>query len=258
MSLEARGAVVTGGGRGIGAAVARSLAEARASVVVCARTEREIEVIADELSSAGKRAWAVPCDVTDPKSVRAMAEAALKRLESVDILVNSAGMAFSAPVHKMTLQDWNRLLAVNATGPFLCTQALLPGMVERKWGRVINIASVAAKSGAKYISGYAASKHAVLGFTRSVAEEVAASGITVNAVCPGYVDTEMTRESLERIVASTGLSYEEALAAILDTTPQKRLITPEEVAAAVVWLCGDSAGGVNGQPIVMDGGGLRA
>ncbi len=258
MSLEGKGAVVTGGGRGIGAAVARVLAAAGARVVVAARSEGEISSVARELRGSGHEAWAVPCDVTDAGSVGALAQNAIEHLERVDVLVNNAGIALSAPAHKMSLEDWNRLLAVNATGTFLCTREFLPGMLEGKWVRVVNIASVAGLSGARYISGYAASKHAVLGFTRSLAEEVAAAGITVNAVCPGYVDTDMTQESIDRISEKTGMSRGRALDAILESCPQGRLITPEEVAAAVLWLCGDGAAGVNGQPIVIDGGGLLA
>jgi NAD(P)-dependent dehydrogenase (short-subunit alcohol dehydrogenase family) len=147
---------------------------------------------------------------------------------------------------------------VNATSTFLCTQALAPGMIERKWGRVVNVASVSGLTGARYIAAYAASKHAVLGFTRCVADELAAHGVTVNAVCPGYVDTDMTRASLERIVRETGRSHEQALEAILSRSPQRRLIRPEEVAHVVVALCDENARGVNGQAIVVDGGGVLA
>jgi NAD(P)-dependent dehydrogenase (short-subunit alcohol dehydrogenase family) len=148
------------------------------------------------------------------------------------------------------------MLTVNATGAFLCTQAFLPGMVERRWGRIVYVASVAGLTGGKYIAAYAASKHAVLGLARSTAAEVAESGVTVNAVCPGYVDTDMTRESIEKIVEKTGKTREQALAAILGTTPQRRLIAPEEVAHAVLSLCDDLACGINGTAIVIDGGAL--
>ncbi len=257
-TLAGRSAVVTGGGRGIGASVARALAEAGAGVLVAARSTNEIERVAAELSALGHRVLAVPCDVTDPDSVRKLAVAAANHLGTVDVLVNNAGIAHSAPLHRLTLEDWNRLLAVNATGTMLCTQAFMPGMIDRQWGRVVNIASIAGLSGAKYISAYSAAKHAVVGFTRALAAEVAAHGVTVNAVCPGYVDTPMTDQSLSRISEKTGKSRQEALAAILSTTPQGRLITPDEVAHAVTWLCADSARGVNGQTIVIDGGSLLA
>ena len=258
MSLDGKTAVVTGGGRGIGAAVARTLAQKGAAVVVVARTRAEVEQVAGELRGRRRKAWALSCDVSDPESTRELTRAATEHLGHIDILVNSAGIAHSAPLHRLTLEDWNRLFAVNATGTFLCTQAFLPGMLERKWGRVVNIASVAGLSGAKYIAGYAASKHAVVGFTRCIAAEVAATGVTVNAVCPGYVDSAMTRESLERIGKQTGMSRDQALQALLETTPQRRLIQPEEVAHAVLSLCDEKARGINGEAIVMDGGGLLA
>lgn len=262
LELAGRTAVVTGAGRGIGQAVARSLAEAGAAVVVAARTGREIEAVAAEISGEGHRALAVRCDVTDPASVERLAEEASRLAEdaggTVDILVNNAGAAHSAPVHKTELEDWNRMLAVNATGTFLCTRALLPGMMERGWGRIVNVASVAGLTGARYIAAYAASKHAVIGLTRCTAAETAARGVTVNAVCPGYVDTPMTTESLRRIAEKTGRSAEEALQAILAGTPQKRLIQPTEVAHAVLSLCHEEARGINGGSIVIDGGELLA
>ena len=258
MRLEGRGAVVTGGGRGIGAAVAGALADAGASVVVAARTRREIDAVAQQLEATGHTAFAVPCDVTDVARVRELAGAAIEWLGTVDILVNCAGIADSAPLHNQALEQWNRLFAVNATGTFLTTQALMPGMIERRWGRVVNVASVAGLGGGKYMAAYSASKHAVIGFTRCVAAEVADRGVTVNAVCPGYVDTRMTRESVERIVQQTGRTHEEALQSILGTTPQRRLIAPEEVAHAVLSLCDEQAKGINGQTIVVDGGALLA
>ena len=258
MLLQDSRAVVTGGGRGIGAAVARALAEAGASVVVASRTEGDIEQLASKLCGEGHQAWSVVCDVSDPQSIHELAISATDRLGRVDILVNAAGIASSAPLHKLTLEDWNRVISVNATGTFLCTQAFISGMVERKWGRVVNVASVAGLTGSRYIAAYSASKHAVIGFTRCAAAEVAQHGVTVNAVCPGFVDTDMTAESLDRIVESTGISRDDALAAILDTTPQRRLFEPEEVAHAVLSLCDEKAKGINGQAIVLDGGGLLA
>ncbi len=258
MGLNGKSAVVTGGGRGIGRAVALALADAGVSVVVAARTEPQVQRVAADISAAGHRAWSVACDVSDPASVTALAQQATEYLGQIDILINNAGVASSAPVQKLTLDEWNRMLAVNATGPFLCAQAFVPGMVERRWGRIVNVASVAALTGAKYIAAYAASKHAVLGFTRCLAAEVAQHGVTVNAICPGYVDTDMTTESIERITSKTGMSRDSALASILETSPQGRLIEPEEVAHLVVSLCAADARGVNGQAIVVDGGELLA
>jgi len=251
MTLEGRGAVVTGGGRGIGAATARALAEEGARVVVAARTSAEVADVADGITESGGAAWGISCDVTDPASVDALVDAAEERLGHVDVLVNNAGIAHSAPLARTTLDDWRRVLDVNATGTFLVTRAFLPAMMERGWGRVVNVASVAGLEADRYISAYAAAKHAVIGFTRSVAAEAAPSGVTVNAVCPGYVDTDLTRASVARIVQKTGRTEEEALAAILATTPEGRLLEPEEVARAIVDLCGDAAADVNGQAIVL-------
>jgi 3-hydroxybutyrate dehydrogenase len=256
--LEGRGAVVTGGGRGIGAAIARALAAAGARLVVAARTTVEVEEVAKAIEDAGGAAWPAHVDVTDPSSVDALADAARDRLGAVDVLVNNAGIAHSAPIARQTLEEWGRIFAVNVTGTFLVTKAFLPAMMERGWGRVINLASVAGLAGAKYIGAYAASKHAVVGFTRSIAAEAAPCGVTVNAVCPGYVDTALTDASVARIVSTAGLSEGEAREAILATSPQHRLIEPDEVARAVTWLCEEQARGVNGQAIVIDGGGLLA
>jgi NAD(P)-dependent dehydrogenase (short-subunit alcohol dehydrogenase family) len=251
--LEGRAAVVTGGGRGIGAAIARALAAEGARVVVAARTSSEVDAVATSIGDAGGTAWATTCDVTDATSVDALAAAAEERLGTVDILVNNAGLAHSAPIAKTTLDDWRRILDVNATGTFLCTRAFLPTMMERGWGRVVNVASMAGLIGDRYISAYAAAKHAVVGFTRCAGAEAARHGVTVNAVCPGYVNTDLTRESIARIVRTTGRSEEEALTAILATSGQRRLIDPEEVARAVVDLCREESSDVNGQAIVIAG-----
>jgi 3-hydroxybutyrate dehydrogenase len=250
--------VVTGGGSGIGAECARVLARAGASVVVAARSQERLQAVVAEISGAGGKAVAVRCDVSDAESVANLADSARTAFGPVDILVNSAGVATAMPLHRTRLEDWNRIMAVNATGVFLCTQAMTGGMVENGWGRVVNVASVAGLTGAKYISAYAASKHAVVGFTRSVAEELAPRGVTVNAVCPGYVDTPMTDASVERIVEKTGIDAVRAREAILATSPQGRLITVEECAGAVEYLCTDAARGITGQTIVIDGGSLRA
>ena len=245
---------MTGGGRGIGAAVARALAEAGARVVVAARTAAEIEAVAAELGALGLDVQAVACDVSDPAAIDRLAVEAGRRLGRVDVLVNNAGISSSAPVKSQSLEEWRRLFAVNVEGLFLVTRAFLPGMVERGWGRVVNVASIAGRTGAPYIAAYAATKHAVVGFTRSCAAEVAARGVTVNALCPGYVATPMTDRSVERIVARTGRSADEARRLLLETNPQGRLIEPEEVAFLAVALCDERARGVNGQAIGIHGG----
>jgi NAD(P)-dependent dehydrogenase (short-subunit alcohol dehydrogenase family)/enamine deaminase RidA (YjgF/YER057c/UK114 family) len=248
-----RVAVVTGAGRGIGAAIARALGEAGIDVVLAARNREQIERQAADLVTLGRKAKAVECDVTSEDSVETLAREATQ-LGPVGVLVNNAGAAGSSPVTKTTLDEWNRLMAVNATGAFLCTRAFLPGMLERKWGRVVNVASTAGLRGGKYLAAYSAAKHALLGLTRSVAAEVAGTGVTVNAVCPGFVDTEMTAETVNRIVAKTGRGRDEALAVALASEGQPRLILPGEVAAAVVSL---SVAAVthppNGEALVLDG-----
>lgn len=257
-TLMGRAAVITGGGRGIGAVVARRLAAAGAPVLVTARSLDQVEAVAARLRESGAHAVAAACDVADEASVAALMETAARELGAIHILVNNAGTASSAPLHRTSLEEWNRMLAVNATGAFLCTRAVLPGMVERGWGRVVNVASVAGLHGARYIAAYAASKHAMVGLTRAAAAEVAGRGVTVNAVCPGYVDTPMTRETIARIVERTGRTPEEAESAILGSSPMGRLITPDEVAGAVAYLCGAAAASVNGQALAMDGGGVQA
>ena len=249
-------AVVTGAGQGIGAAVARALAAEGAAVVVAARNTDRIERVAKDIAKAGGKAWAITCDVTDPASVHNLAQAAGRRAGAagaVDILINNAGAAHSAPLAKTTLEDWNRVLAVNATGTFLCTQAFLPAMLLRKQGSVVNVASVAGLDGARYISAYAAAKHAVIGLTRSVAAELEGTGVTCNAVCPAFVDTDMTKESVARVVAKTGRNPDEALRALLASAGQERLVTVDEVARAVLELCDPKGERANGAAVTIAG-----
>jgi len=257
VTLSGRTAIVTGASRGIGAAVAGRLARAGALVLLAARTSRDVSAVAARLTRDGLRAHAVACDVSVLAGVEALAAEARAVLDRVDILVNNAGAAVAAPVQKTSLEEWERMLSVNATSAFLAVRAFLPGMIEAGWGRIVNVASTAGLRGDRYISAYAASKHALLGLTRSVAVEVATTGVTVNAVCPGYVDTRMTELALAGITRATGRTRDEALAAIEATSPQRRLLSADEVAAAVLYLCGDEAQGVNGASLVLDGGELR-
>lgn len=252
--LRGRSAVVTGGGRGIGEAVARRLAAAGVNVLLAARTRAQVDAVADSIRAGGGHAWSTVCDVADEASVDDLANAARQHLGVVDILINNAGLTSSAPLQRTTLEEWNRLIAVNATGAFLCTRAFLPSMLERGRGRVVNVASVAGLHGARYIAAYAASKHALIGLTRAAAAEVAGRGVTVNAVCPDYVDTAMTDASVAHIAAKTGRSEADARSAILSLSPAGRLLQPDEVADVVLYLCGDEAAGVNGQALVVDGG----
>jgi NAD(P)-dependent dehydrogenase (short-subunit alcohol dehydrogenase family) len=258
MKFDGKVALVTGGGRGIGAEIARNLAKDGAAVAISARTESEVLKVVEAIVAAGGRAQPFIADLSHADQAAGLVGRVQAAMGPIDFLINNAGIAGSAPVVKQTLDEWNRIFAINVTATFLCTQAALPKMIERGSGRVVNIASVAARFGARYIGAYAASKHAVLGFTRCVAAEVAAFGITANAVCPGFVDTEMVSSSVTRIVEKTGLPAEQALDTIKSQSPQKRLLTTSEVAAMVSLLCSDEGRGINGQALVIDGGGLLA
>ena len=224
--------VVTGGTRGIGRAVARRFA-----------------VGGDRVEALGRS----DCDVTDEAAVAEMFE----RIGPVDVLVNSAGVSASADLTRTTLEAWRTQMDVNATGAFLCTRAVLRGMRERDHGRIVTVASTAGVAGAKYTAAYGASKHAAVGLMRAVAAEVAGTGVTANAVCPGFVRTDMTAASVQRIVATTGRSDAEAEAALAAAAPLGRLLEPEEVAFAVAFLTAPEAGAINGQTLVLDGGGVQ-
>jgi len=250
--LQGRHALVTGAARGIGAEIARTLAADGARVTLLGRGREALQAVADGLPGQGHAV--VTADVADAGSVAAAFDAARAANGPLAILVNNAGQAESAPFHKTSLDLWQRMLAVNLTGTFLCTQAALPDMLGAGWGRIVNVASTAGQKGYAYVSAYVAAKHGVVGLTRSLALEVARKGVTVNAVCPGYTDTDILRASVANVVAKTGRSAEAALAEFVAGNPQQRAIAPAEVADAVHWLCGEAASSINGQSISVSGG----
>lgn len=254
MELRGKLALVTGASRGIGRSIALDLAAGGADLALAARTVPDLERVAEEVTAGGVRALVLECDVTDSERVAALGNGIERGLGAVDILVNSAGVAESHAFLDHPDEMWHRALAVNMTGTYYMCKAFLPGMVERGWGRVINIASIAAKVGGAYIAAYTASKHGVLGLTRSLAVEFAQAGVTVNAICPGYVDTPMTDRAIENIVEKTGRTAAEARSMLEGQSPQDRLIRPEEVSTFVRLLASEEAGGVTGQAINIDGG----
>lgn len=253
--LADRHAIVTGGGRGIGAAIATSLAAAGANVTVMGRDVGVLRAQANRLrEDYGVEAAACACDVTLEESVRTAFDSATAELGSAYVLVNNAGQAEGRPFLETSLDLWERLLAVNVTGAFLCTRAVLGAMLEARAGRVVNIASTTGLKGYRNVAGYTASKHGLVGLTRALAAETARRGVTVNAVCPGYTDTEMTERAVSNIVRDLGRSEEDARALIARSSRRGTLIEPREVASAVIWLCSPDATAVSGQAIVVAGG----
>lgn len=242
-------AVVTGGARGIGLAITQALASHGARVSVLSRTPDNSARPAGPGCSV-----AIACDVTNSTAVLAAFAAARERFGPIHILVNNAGQAASAPFLKTDEKLWRQLMSVNLDGAFHCCQAALPDMLAAGWGRIVNVASIAGLVGQPYITAYCASKHALVGLTKALATEVAAKGVTVNAVCPGYTESDMVTEAVSNIVAKTGRSSEQALRELIGRNPLKRLIKPEEVANAVAWLCLPGSEAVNGQAIVISGG----
>jgi 3-hydroxybutyrate dehydrogenase len=249
-ALDGRHAVVTGGGRGIGAAVADALAAAGIRLTLMGRNEGQLREKVETLPVG----QAVRCDVADEASVAAAFAEATRAFGPVAILVNNAGAAESAPFLRSSLELLRRMLDVNLIGTFLCSRAALPDMLEAGFGRIVNVASIAGLKGAAYVSAYCAAKHGVVGLTRALALETATKGITVNAVCPSYTDTEMAQRAIANIVEKTGRSVAEAEAELVRKNPQGRLIRPEEVAATVLWLCAPGAESITGQAIAIAGG----
>jgi NAD(P)-dependent dehydrogenase (short-subunit alcohol dehydrogenase family) len=242
--------VVTGGAKGIGRATVAAFAALGDSVIALGRDRAALAALGESLGAA---VTTRECDVTDEGAV----EEAFAAIGDVDVLVNNAGVAEAAPLGRTTLDSWQRHLAVNATGSFLCTRAVLDGMRERDAGVVVTIASTAGRVGAAYTAAYTASKHAAVGLMRAAAAEVAGTGVRVNAVCPTFVDTDMTRRSVDAIVRATGRDEASSVAALERAAPLGRLLDPQEVAASVVWLASPQAAAINGQTIVLDGGGIQ-
>jgi NAD(P)-dependent dehydrogenase (short-subunit alcohol dehydrogenase family) len=248
--LAGKHALVTGGTRGIGSVIASVLLGHGARVTVLGRNADP----ANNSEPIGENRNNAAADVTDPSSVMKAFQQARSKFGPIGILVNNAGQATSAPFLKTDVLLWRRMHAVNLDGTFHCTQAALPDMLAAGWGRIINIASIAGLTGYGYIAAYCSSKHAVIGLTRALAVEIAAKGITVNAVCPGYTDTNMVKETIANIVAKTGRTPEQALAELTARNPQRRLIKPQEVATAVAWLCLPDSESITGQAIAISGG----
>jgi NAD(P)-dependent dehydrogenase (short-subunit alcohol dehydrogenase family) len=246
-----RVALITGGGSGIGREIALAFARQGLAVAVGGRTLGRVIETADQARALGARALALALDVTDADAVGAAHACAAAELGEVDVLVNNAGLAESAPLARTDLAQWERHLRVNATGPYLCTRQALPGMLARGFGRVINVASLAGLYGSPYVTAYTASKHALVGLTKALAAEVSGKGVTVNAICPGYVATEMTWSGARNIAARTGKSFEDAVAAMARLNPGGRLVEPAEVAAVALKLLADDT--TNGETIVLDG-----
>ncbi len=250
--LEGRHALVTGAGSGIGAAIAQALAARGAMLTLLGRRASALEATRESL--AGEGHGVAVADVSDFAEVCRAFETATAARGPVAILVNNAGAARSAPFTRTDPALWQEMLAVNLTGTYHCSHAALPDMLAEGWGRIVNVASTAALTGYAYVAAYCAAKHGVLGLTRALALEVAARGVTVNAVCPGYTDTPLLDAAVGNIVTSTGRSADEARATLARGNPQGRLVRPEEVAHTVAWLCLPESASINGQAIAVAGG----
>jgi NAD(P)-dependent dehydrogenase (short-subunit alcohol dehydrogenase family) len=255
-ALAGRVALVTGGGRGIGRAIALALAEAGADVAVAARSVPEIEAVAAEVKALGRRTMFLPLDVSDRASVARTPGLVAEALGPIDVLVNNAGIHDDAPVHALDDASWDAVVAVNLTAPVLLTRACLPSMYERRYGRIVNVASVAGKIGLKYGAAYSASKHGLIGFTRSLALEGAKKGLTANAICPSWTETRMMDEAVEGLALATGRTESDARAALLRSNPLGRAALPEEVAEAAVFLVRNPV--ITGQALHVDGGEVMA
>jgi len=255
-------AIVTGGGSGIGAAIAKRLYTSGAYVTLIGRNWQKLDDVLNEMTVMASnksqekpaRAQALTADVSDEKAIEKAIKTAVGNFGDVNILINNAGMVAPSKLQLMSLDVFQQTINVNLTGTFLCTRSVLPEMIKSKTGRIVNIASTAALKGYAYVSAYSAAKHGVLGLTRALALEVAELGITVNAICPGYTDTEIVKDAIDRIQKKTGRSKSEALKKLTKTNPQGRLITSDEIAETVLWLCSSAARSITGQAITIAGG----
>lgn len=256
MKLKNKLALITGGGRGIGRAIALAFAREGAQVAVAARTLDQVRTVAEEIEKTfNSKTLALVCDVSDSANIERMFSDVRESFgRDVDIMVNNAGVAESATIAKTTDDLWDKHISINLSGTFYCMRAALPPMLKNGWGRIINISSIAGKTGAPYISAYCASKHGVMGLTRALAMEVAPTGVTVNAICPGYVETDMVSQGIQRITSRTGLSAEQAVESLKKMSPQNRFVTTEEVAALALLLASEEGRGINGQGLNIDGG----
>ena len=254
IDLSGQSALVTGASRGIGRAVALTLAGAGASVAVTARSANDLETLVGEIRAAGGRALALPCDLTQLDHLESLVSSCQREYGQLNILVNNAGVTEGVKFADMTFESWSRVQRINVDGAMRLMQLAIAGMATRGSGRIINIASIAGKAGLRYSAAYTASKHALLGLTRSVALDYAARGVTLNCVCPGWVQTEMIETTLQNIQEKTGRSREEATHSLVKDVPMARLIAPEEVAALVAFLASSFAAGITGQGINIDGG----
>ncbi len=252
MSIETRHAVVTGGGSGVGAAVALALANAGSTVTIVGRRADALAAVSDQHTSI----TGFTADVAERSSLELALDQARERSGPIDVMIASAGISNSKPFHRLSIDDMHKMMSINVLGVFNSFQIAYDDVRKRDWGRLIAIASTAGLTGYAYVSHYCASKHAVVGMVRALAQEAGANGTTVNALCPSYVDTPMTARTIDNIVAQTGRERTDALAALTAANPQGRLISPEEVAGSVLWLCSDAAASVNGQAIALDGGEL--
>jgi NAD(P)-dependent dehydrogenase (short-subunit alcohol dehydrogenase family) len=256
IDLQGQHAVVTGGGRGIGAEIAKALAAHGARVTLMGRSGSALDSVAEAIASrSDRKARAIACDVTSPESVKRAFDEAVNAFGAVQILVNNAGQADAEPFEAISLENWNRLIAVNLTGTFLCMQQVLPSMAAARSGRIVNVASTAGLKGYSRIAAYCAAKHGVIGLTRSVAAETARRGITVNAVCPGYTEgTDMFDSAVGNVMRARQVPADEARSLLVRYSPRGTLITVAEVVNAVLWLCSSGASAITGQAIAVAAG----